>query len=55
MLDLSKVFMMDFHYNVVDKQHAGKYSVLYSDTDSIVYYFLNNDIYEWKKSNKQYF
>ena len=54
-LDLSKLCMMDFHYNVIHKAFEGKYRLLYSDTDSLVYLLLHNDIYEWIKNNKKHF
>jgi len=38
-LALSKLHMMDFHYNVIEKQYKGKYEIIYSDTDSFVYRF----------------
>ena len=52
---LSKVTVMNFHYNVIHKNFAGKYDVVYGDTDSLVYYFQHEDIYERIKNNKQYF
>ena len=54
-LDLSKVCMMDFHFNVIHKQFEGNYSLLYSDTDSLVYEFRNLDIYEWLNNNREHF
>ena len=36
-LDLSKLHMMDFHYNVMEKEFKGNYILLYSDTDSFIY------------------
>ena len=46
---------MDFHYNVIHEEFEGKYKLLYSDTDSLLYLLLHNDIYEWIKNNKKYF
>ena len=46
---------MDFHYNVIHKEFEGKSKLLYSDTDSLVYLLLHNDIYEWIKNNKKHF
>lgn len=36
-LDVSKTFMYDFHYNVMKKRYGNKINSLYSDTDSMVY------------------
>jgi hypothetical protein len=47
--------MMDFHYNVIHKNFEGKYNLVYSDTDSLVYHLYHEDIYEWIKENKQHF
>ena len=54
-LDLSKVCMMDFHYNVMEKHFKNKYNLLYSDTDSLVYEIITPDLYSWIKDNKSYF
>ena len=36
-LDLSKLCMMEFHYDVMHKHFKGKHKVIYQDTDSLVY------------------
>ena len=54
-LDLSKLCMMDFHYNTIQKHVPGHYNLVYSDTDSMVYYIQHEDIYDWIKQNKQRF
>jgi hypothetical protein len=54
-LDLSKLCMMEFHYDVVEKEFQNKYELIYSDTDSMVYNFKHDDIYEWIKNNKHHF
>ncbi len=54
-LDLSKLCMMQFHYDVIHKNFENNYSLLYSDTDSFVYEFRTDDLYEWIKNNKIHF
>ncbi|MFM7989120.1 MAG: hypothetical protein ACKPKO_58385, partial [Candidatus Fonsibacter sp.] len=54
-LDLSKLTMMKFHYNTIHKNFEGRYNLIYSDTDSLVYSIQHNDIYEWIKQNKEHF
>ncbi len=54
-LDLSKLHMMKFHYDVIEKHFKGLYQLLYSDTDSYVYNLIHHDIYEWMKEHKEYF
>ena len=54
-LDLSKLLMMRFHYDVIEKHFSGAYQLLYSDTDSMVYQIFTEDIYEWVKQNRQHF
>ena len=54
-LDLSKLHMMNFHYNVIHKEFEGKYNLIYSDTDSFVYNIEHPDIYKWVGKNNKYF
>ena len=54
-LDLSKLCMMDFHYNTIHENFENKYNLIYSDTDSLVYSIQHPDIYEWIKNNGQHF
>ena len=54
-LDLSKLCMMEFHYDVIHKEFDNQYDLIYSDTDSMVYNIKTNDVYDWVKNNKQYF
>ena len=54
-LDLSKLTMLKFHYNVIEKNFKNKYTVPYGDTDSFVYNIYHPDIYEWIKENSKYF
>ena len=54
-LDLSKLCMMDFHYNTIEKNFKDKYNVIYSDTDSLVYNIQHDDIYRWITENNKHF
>ena len=55
-LDLSKLHMMDFHYNIIEEQYKGQYELIYSDTDSFVYRFKCCDVYDdIVVPNKQHF
>jgi hypothetical protein len=54
-LDLSKLCMMQFHYDVIAKEFNNNYNLLYSDTDSLIYNIKTPDIYDWIKNNKSYF
>ena len=47
-LDLSKLTMMAFHYNVIEQNFQPNYTVPYGDTDSF-YNIKYPDIYEWMK------
>ena len=37
--------MLEFHYDVIDKQFGDKAKLIYSDTDSFVYEIEHDDIY----------
>ena len=52
-LDLSKVCMMNFHYNVMNEHFKYNYSLLYGDTVSLVNEIRNNGVYEWMKNNEE--
>ena len=54
-LDLSKVCMMDYHYNVMEQSFPGSYNLIYSDTDSLVYSIRCDDIYKWMNENRSHF
>jgi len=54
-LDLSKLHMLKFHYNVIEKNFKNTYKLIYSDTDSLIYLIYHDDIYEWVKDNREHF
>ncbi len=51
-LELSKLHMLDFHYNVLQAAFGDKTKLIYSDTDSYVYELESPSIYDWKKSKE---
>jgi len=53
-LDISKLCLLDFHYNVIVKEFKDNYNLLYSDTDSLVYNIKTPDVYDWMSKNKNY-
>ena len=54
-LDLSKLHMLRFHYEVIQANFKNKYQLIYSDTDSFVYNIQHPDIYKWIKNNSKHF
>jgi hypothetical protein len=54
-LDLSKVRMLDFHYNTMEKHHKYKYNLIYSDTDSLVYHVKHENLHQWMHDNPDEF
>ena len=45
-LDLSKVLMYDFHYNFINKKYGDRAILLFTDTDSLCYLILTDDVYQ---------
>lgn len=50
-LDLSKVLMYDFHYNVIQKRYGDKAKLCFTDTDSLTYHIQTEDVYADMKDN----
>ena len=45
-LELAKLFMVRYHYNIVDHFGRERVNLLYTDTDSFIYQFTVDNLYE---------
>jgi hypothetical protein len=53
-LDLSKLHMYQFYYDVLKKQYGDKIKMIYTDTDSYVIYVETEDLYDDLNNLKEY-
>jgi hypothetical protein len=44
-LDVSKLVIFDYHYNVMVKRYGSNARLLFSDTDSLCYHLFTDDVY----------
>ena len=54
-LELSKVLMYGFHFDYIKNKYGNSSSLLFTDTDSLMYEIKTEDIYEDFSSNKEMF
>ena len=54
-LDLSKMLMYDFHYNVIRKKYGASARLLFTDTDSLCYVINTDDIFDDMAELQQHF
>ena len=54
-LDLSKLHMYDFHYNVIKRQCGNKAKLLFTDTDSLAYDIETPNVYADMQINSHFY
>jgi hypothetical protein len=54
-LDLSKTLMYDFHYNYIKKRYNDRATLLFTDTDSLMYEIQTEDVYKDFIEDKEMF
>ena len=51
-LELSKILMYEFHYDVIQKRYGNKAKLCFTDTDSLFYWIQTEDIYRDMQSER---
>jgi hypothetical protein len=54
-LDLSKLITYDFHYNFILPKYGNKAKLLFTDTDSLTYEIITDDIFQDMIDHKEKF
>ena len=54
-LDLSKVYMLNFHYDYMNVKYPNRAKLIYTDTDSFVYHVKTEDLYQDQFLDKHLF
>lgn len=53
-LELSKLHMYNIHYNVIKKKYNSNATLMYMDTDSLIYEICTEDIYDDMTNDKEF-
>jgi len=54
-LDIAKSFMYDFHYNYIQKTYGDQATLVYTDTDGLLYNIKTNNVYQDCLENIKWF
>ena len=52
-LDLSKLYMLEFHYEYMQPKYGNACELIYTDTDSFVYHIKTNDLYQEQFNDRE--
>ena len=55
LLELSKVFMYEFHHDYIKSKYENKSKLSFTDTDSLMYEIKTEDVYDDFGSDKEMF